>query len=490
MSYDGNWLYLVDDFAPIANIFDTFFEDGYWVRSKKLKKPITSKSNETHAFISPDGKTLYFTSDRPGGYGGLDIYKSTQDQKERWGDPVNLGPKINTEFNEENPFLTPDGKYLFFSSEGHNSIGGYDIFYTDIQANGEIERLGYPINSADDNLFFFPLSIESGYASYFDPKGFGPLDIFEVKIFPSIFLKGKLLATNEIANEESNLTISISNLDESKVLASINSTLSEGSFTQKIVPGNYQVKVTGDGFEDFITDFSLADDYNSPTYDLDLLLNPISQQPLIAEVVQPEIIKLIEPEPEQQIEQVKEVVPEVKTEPVVTEEPVKPLVVEVVKKEEKKVVSEPKITFSDEIGTYTVQIMALIVPVTPESFTNISGVSATRGADGFYRYTVGAAETKEEAQEIRNRLVQLGYKGAFVRQLPKPVKYHYTIQIMALRNPVDLKRFSNLENVFVENSPDNIYRYNVGIYNTLDNANYNLQRVIELGYKDAFVKKK
>jgi len=152
LSYDGTWLYLVDDFASTQSIYDTFYDEG-WVRSKRLKKPITSKFNESHAAVSPDGKTLYFTSDRPGGRGGLDIYKSTQDSRGRWGDPVNLGPRVNTELDEDTPFLTPDGRYLFFSSQGHNSIGGFDIFYVDLNGSGEPINLGYPVNDAGDNLF-------------------------------------------------------------------------------------------------------------------------------------------------------------------------------------------------------------------------------------------------------------------------------------------------------------------------------------------------
>jgi hypothetical protein len=259
------------------------------------------------------------------------------------------------------------------------------------------------------------------------------------------------------------------------------------------VPGNYYVTVTGEGFEDFSSDFIVAEDYDASTYDLEVKLIPIPEQALIAEEIQPQVEETIQEEliPEPKVEPVKEEVPEIKPEPqVVKKYPVVEVAPVIIKKEEIIKETEPKIHFSQEQGMYTVQIMALIVPVKTESFTNISGVSITRGADGFYRYTVGSAETKEEAQEIRTRLVSMGYKGAFVRQVPKPVEYHYTVQIMALKNPVDINRFQNLSDIIVDHGPDNIYRYSVGLYNTLDNANFNLQRIIELGYKDAFVKKK
>lgn len=490
LSYDGNWLYLVDDFAPISNIFDTFFEDGYWVRSKKLKKPITSKSNETHAFISPDGKILYFTSDRPGGLGGLDIYKSTQDQKGRWGEPVNLGPQVNTALNEENPFITPDGKYLFFSSEGHSTMGGYDVFYTELEGNGEVVNLGYPLNNSDDNLFFFPTSIDKGFVALNNPNGMDQLDIFEVEIFPPIVLNGRLASSIEGADSQANLNVSITNLDESRVVATLNSNLNTGSFSQKIIPGNYQVALAGDGFEDYTTDFSIPDDYSNSSYDLEIVLNPIIKQPVLAEII--EETKAEEVKQEYVVDQTeteKAIVPEVKPEPIIVEQPKQE--VAVIDEPKKEVVKEePKIIFSGDQGEFTVQILALIVPVDIESFKNIEGVNVTKGSDGFYRYTVGSTKTKDEALQIRSKLISMGYKGAFVRTVPKPVEFFYTIQFMALRNPVDVSRFNNLENVFVEMGSDNIYRYNSGQYNTLDNANFNLQRVIELGYKDAFVKKK
>lgn len=490
LSFDGNWMYLVDDFDPVANIYDTFFEDGYWVRTKKLKKPVTSKFSETHASISPNGNDLYFSSNRPGGKGGFDIYKSTQDEKGRWSDPINLGARVNTDLNEQNPFITPDGKYLFFSSEGHGSMGGYDVFYTELNGNGEIINLGYPVNNADDNLFFFPLSINRGFVALNEPNGFGTLDIFEVIVFPPINLNGKLLASGETSDSKNSLSITIKDIDNNSVIASIASTLNE-SFSKKIIPGNYQIDVIGEGIESYSSTFTISDDFSDSNFDLEILLNPIVKESLVAEVVEPIVEpvaeQVIPKEEEKQVEPEKHIIPETKPEVLVTEQPKE---ITIIKKEEKeKPKEEPKIQFASNQGEFTVQIMALIVPVDVESFKNISGVNVTRGSDGFYRYTVGSTQSKEEALAIRQQLISLGYPGAFVRSVPKPVEYIYSIQIMALKNSVDTKRFSNLENVFVEEGDDGIFRYFVGNYNTLDNANFNLKRIIDLGYPDAFVKK-
>src|SRR5690606_12516617 len=105
-----------------------------------------------------NGKMMFFASDRPGGYGGLDLYYVMQDQFGEWTAPKNCGPTLNTPYNEDSPYLHPDGKTLYFSSEGHNSIGGYDVFQTRWRkADSSFVRpanIGYPINGPDDDIFF------------------------------------------------------------------------------------------------------------------------------------------------------------------------------------------------------------------------------------------------------------------------------------------------------------------------------------------------
>jgi hypothetical protein len=369
-------------------------------------------------------------------------------------------------------------------------MGGYDVFYTELDGNGEVVNLGYPLNNADDNLFFFPMSIDRGYLALNNPNGIDQLDIFEVSIFPPINLNGRLVSSNDAADGQANLNVSITNLDENREIANLNSNLNLGSFSQKIIPGNYQVALNGDGFEDYSTTISIPEDYNSSSFDIEIVLNPIIKQPVLAEVlVEPKEEEAIKDEPVKQEEPAEVEVPDEITKPKDIEQPKQELaVIDKPKKEVKK--EEPKIIFSGDQGEFTVQILALIVPVDIESFKNIEGVIVTKGSDGFYRYTVGSAKTKVEAMEIRTKLISLGYKDAFVRTVPKPVDYYFTIQVMALRNPVDVSHFNNLDDVFFEMGSDNIYRYYVGHYNTLDNANFNLQRLVELGYKDAFVKEK
>lgn len=172
---------------------------------EKMSRKINSKYSETHACFSPDGKTLYFTSDRKGGYGGLDIYKSEKNSKGEWEDPVNLGSTINSKYSEDTPFMLEDGKTLYFSSEGHNSLGGFDYFVT-TQLNDTSwsvpMNLGYPINTTDDDLFYNP-SRNGDYAYCARIKNFGDSQSDIYKIIPNqtAIPKDFVLSGNVILND-------------------------------------------------------------------------------------------------------------------------------------------------------------------------------------------------------------------------------------------------------------------------------------------------
>ena len=197
ISRDGTTIYLVRSSDFDADIYISHFEHETWSKMKKLDKPVNSKYYETHASISPDGKTLYFTSNRKDGLGGMDIYYSTLDKKGKWSDPVNLGPVINTPYNEETPFICDDGITLYFSSQGHEGMGGFDIFKSQKQSDGnwsEPVNIGYPLNTTDDNLFFYPL--ENGKKALYtgslgDGNEYGIVK--EIEIRPSTLAKNVLI---------------------------------------------------------------------------------------------------------------------------------------------------------------------------------------------------------------------------------------------------------------------------------------------------------
>jgi outer membrane protein OmpA-like peptidoglycan-associated protein len=165
-----------------------------WREIKKLSAnvnhPIYWDSQPT---VSADGNTIYFVSDRPGGYGGIDIYTTQRDVKTgEWGIPKNAGPRINTSGDEKTPFIHSDSETLYFSSNGHFGFGGFDIFLirkNDKKEWMEAENIGTPINTeADDTGFFVSRDSKTGYFFSFDDmklrgKGVGRYDLFSFDLY-------------------------------------------------------------------------------------------------------------------------------------------------------------------------------------------------------------------------------------------------------------------------------------------------------------------
>ena len=190
---DGTKLLIFRDDWGVGNIYETSKQGRSWSVINKLDKNINTRNNEMYASYGVNESIIYFSSTRPDGYGGSDIYISVKDSKGKWGSPINLGQNINTPYNESSPFFLPEGEILFFSSEGHNSMGGYDIFNSTKQANGEWSvplNVGYPINTTDDDLFYFPINNgHEALLAIYDENGSGNRNIYKIKIDDFIKLK-------------------------------------------------------------------------------------------------------------------------------------------------------------------------------------------------------------------------------------------------------------------------------------------------------------
>lgn len=158
LNSDGTELYLFKNDNFDGNIYVTRYVNGKWSQVEKLNRNINTRFYESHAAISSDGKKLFFTSNREGGLGELDLWVSEKDATGDWGIASNLGNVVNTPYNEESPFISGDSQTLTFSSEGHGSMGGYDIFLSklsDGQWTSPI-NIGYPVSTTDDNIAFQP----------------------------------------------------------------------------------------------------------------------------------------------------------------------------------------------------------------------------------------------------------------------------------------------------------------------------------------------
>lgn len=272
ISSDGKTLYLYGSENYDGVIFTSTFSNGTWGTLTRLNENINTKFWESHATISHDNKKLYFTSNRKGTIGGLDIYVSERDSTGDWGVPVNLGPVINTKANEETPFLSNDDKTLFFSSRGHFNIGGYDIFYSTLMDNGQWSvplNAGFPLNTTDDDVFFRPM--KDGYEGYiagFDTTGYGLQDIFRVEMFsdqhPRKFIvHGIAKIADLIGNTDEKVRITAVNTGKPDQVSVVYSNPKTGEYILQLPQGDYQVIYESPDGEKVVKTLNLA--INNPT---------------------------------------------------------------------------------------------------------------------------------------------------------------------------------------------------------------------------------
>jgi outer membrane protein OmpA-like peptidoglycan-associated protein/tetratricopeptide (TPR) repeat protein len=178
LSPDGKQLYIY----RLDDVWVSDYKNNKWGKPSKLNNFINSKKDhEPSVSLTMDEKTLYFVSEREGGYGGKDIYSSEKLNDGTWGEPHNLGPVINTEYDEDAPFIDPENKILYFSSEAHGSIGGFDIFRSALENNNWSTpiSLGYPVNSGANDIFYvYNSRNKTAYFSSLREGGKGNYDIY------------------------------------------------------------------------------------------------------------------------------------------------------------------------------------------------------------------------------------------------------------------------------------------------------------------------
>ena len=184
LSADGQSLVIYNGQRGNGDLQISTLEGDKWSWPEWLSGEINSKEKESSASFANNDRMMYFVSENPGGIGGKDIWVSSKDRKGRWNQPKNLGTTINTPFDEESVFMHPDGRTLYFSSKGHNTMGGFDIFSATLSDDGtwsKPENLGPPINTADDDLsFVISASGRNGYLSSKRKGGMGRHDIYMV----------------------------------------------------------------------------------------------------------------------------------------------------------------------------------------------------------------------------------------------------------------------------------------------------------------------
>jgi hypothetical protein len=186
VSADGQTLYIYKDVDGVGGIYYSKLVGETWSEPEAMGSPINSSDWEPHLTVTPDERTIYFVSNRKKGLGGRDIYQVNMLPDGKWGEPINLGPTINTPYEEDGVFISPDGQTLYFSSEGHQSMGGFDVFYSRLGEDGNWStpvNLGYPINTTDDDVFF--VTSADGKRAYYSSErdeGYGEKDIYMISL--------------------------------------------------------------------------------------------------------------------------------------------------------------------------------------------------------------------------------------------------------------------------------------------------------------------
>lgn len=257
ISPDGQEILIYKDDNGDGNIYSTTLNGDVWAEPVKLNSNINSKHWEPSAFISADGYYIYFTSDRPGGFGGRDIYVSRRDPKGEWSKAVNMGALINTEFDEDAPFIHPDGITLFFSSNGHNTMGGFDIFYSTLSDDGikwqTPVNVGYPINSPDDDVFYIVSPDKTkAYYSSLKEGGLGEKDNYVITFLDQkqaalTLLKG--LVKDAYGAVPKDIVITVTDNETGNIAGIYRPNSKTGQYLFILTPGkNYNISYEADGF--------------------------------------------------------------------------------------------------------------------------------------------------------------------------------------------------------------------------------------------------
>lgn len=288
LSADGNMLYFtacdrMDGFGK-CDLYISYNHDDSWTTPLNLGGIVNSKHSDKHPSVSSDGRELYFASDRPGGKGGLDIWRTRKDAWGQWCEPENLGDSVNTQGDEQSPFIHPDNHSLYFSSEGHLNLGRGDIFISRRNRDGswgKPQNLGYPINTYNNEigLIVNPEGDKAYYAS--DRLKDRGMDIYSFDLYPEVqptpvsYIKGRVY--NSLNYRGIEAKFQLIDLETREVVVSAVSNPGEGDFLVPLpVNRNYALNVSHPGYLFYSDHFELKGIHEiSDPFIRDVPLKPI-----------------------------------------------------------------------------------------------------------------------------------------------------------------------------------------------------------------------
>lgn len=287
ISQDGKYLFFTGCNRPDGlgrcDIYITQKRGNDWAKPFDLSTPVNTTGWEAQPSISSDGRTLYFVSNRKGGYGGYDLWKSTLSDK-GWGDPENMGPSINTSFDEQSPFIHPDDSTFYFCSNGWPGLGGKDLFVSRLGKDGKWqkpENLGYPINtSGDENGLTLTANGDYAFFSSNNLNGFGGYDIYKFELpvgsrpHRVTYVKG--IVRDAKTKQPLESAVEIIDLQKNFAVYQDYSSREQGDFLATLTSGkNYGLNISRAGYLFYSENFSLMGQENSAAFNIQVLLEPI-----------------------------------------------------------------------------------------------------------------------------------------------------------------------------------------------------------------------
>lgn len=269
---DGKTMLLyMDNETSTGDLFITTFstKSNTFPKPVLLDEPANSKNLEMEGYINQDENVLFVASDRSGGFGDIDIFMFKKLPNEKWGLPINLGPGVNTKYREAYPVFDEQNQILYFASQGHANMGGFDIFKSKFDPKTQTflpaENMGYPINTPEDNMeFSFTKNKREGYIAAVRKEGIGNLDVYKV-IFNDVDNKVSvitgIISTNytDTLNKGIDATITLLNAKTKEEIDFRKINPKTGKYIFAVGPGKYILQVTADGFDEMREPISVYD---------------------------------------------------------------------------------------------------------------------------------------------------------------------------------------------------------------------------------------
>ncbi len=499
VSYDNERLYLTVKTGTSTDIYYSVFSKSRWQKAIKMDKPINGKGWDSQACETPEGNYLYFASDRKGGFGNMDLYRSEKDENGKWMKPVNLGEQINTEQNELMPVISADNSKLFFKSEAYENVGGYDIFVSEQTGDHAWSRpanIGYPLNTPDDDIYFMPVGNGNfAYASFEDPDNSSKNEIVRLEVFsashPRQFdISGQVMLQDEDSGLEKT-EIEVYNTESYQKVLTTQPDRQTGRYSFEVGTGGYMINYVNPDYKTYTQLIDLPPDNPEDALVIDAMLEKAVPVAEVTPTYTPEVIEENSTHEPESFSGNENITTEIRTPE---------------KHETEYIPAETKTNRQDNdynainmyYGMYTIQFMASIKKIDMAYIGGNNKVEIQKGDDEYYRYTTGIFNSIAEAESILRDIVLIQYKDAFIRpynvsdyldQAAKSSSAIYTIQFMALKKEINTSYFKSISNIKVSLGNDGFYRYTTGEFKTLSAARQEFNYLINQGYSDAFIRK-